>query len=373
MAREDGPKEPTRPTVKRLFALSGNRCAFPECTTPLIDPKSGSVVGEICHIKGDKPGAPRFDCTQSNEERQSFKNLLLLCNVHHKIVDDDEELYTVDKLCEMKLSNESRSSCFADVDETATERFVSVAMNNSNVQGSIITSCNQIGGQVAHIIHNHYGSALPDEPIQLEAKVDMANDLQILSALGCAGVRLTVICRGVRQAKIQSAHLLIDNVDVISAFEQGFGASFGYTPLEGSTQTMDVTLLALSRPNSQEGYILNRDDVVRFFYPLPLPSTTLALQAKPVDLSMTVKFFDDSEQSILAGQPIQDLLADLFRVYQHKPGEFNGTISIGIRVKSTAPPGPEWAELIGKVNPNAMPMAKADVDIPSRHHTGDGE
>jgi hypothetical protein len=95
MATNAGPKEPSRPTVKRLFALSGNRCAFPRCSTPLVDPQSGSIVGEVCHIKGEKPGAARYDPNQSNEERHGFDNLILLCNVHHKVADDDEAVYTV--------------------------------------------------------------------------------------------------------------------------------------------------------------------------------------------------------------------------------------------------------------------------------------
>lgn len=33
-------KAPRDSTIKRLFALSGNRCAFPKCYTPLVDQTS---------------------------------------------------------------------------------------------------------------------------------------------------------------------------------------------------------------------------------------------------------------------------------------------------------------------------------------------
>jgi hypothetical protein len=358
MAANDGPKEPSRPTVKRLFAVSGNLCAFPKCSTPLVDPKSGSIIGEICHIKGEKSGAARYDAAQTNEQRHGFGNLFLLCNVHHKIVDDDETAYTVERLLQMKEQHEARHAGPSPVDEAAVERFVSVAISNSAVQGSVIASQGQTGGQTAHAIHNYYGSPTTEEPVQLEAKVDSASDLKLISAIGCPGMRLTVICRSSRPAKIQSAHLLIDDVDVMKGFQQGFGAGFEYTPLEGSTQTMDVTLIPLSRPNSQEGYILNRDDVARFFYPLPMPSTTLALRARPENLSIAVEFFDDSEQVVLTGQPIKDTLEGIFHVYQKRPGHLNLPITIGVRVKSTTPPGPDVADLIGKVNPNYIPIAK---------------
>jgi hypothetical protein len=360
MGANDGPKESSRPTVKRLFAVSGNFCAFPKCSTPLVDPKSGSIVGEICHIKGEKAGAARYDAAQTNEQRHGFDNLVLLCNVHHKIVDDDDTAYTVERLLQMKQQHESRHAGPSPVDEATAERFISVAISNSTVEGSVITSHGQSGGQTAHTIHNYYGSPAVEEPVQIEGKLDTASDLQLISAIGCPGMRLSVICRSSRPAKIQSTHLLIDDVDVMGGLQQGYGADFGYTPLPGSTQTMDVTLIPLSRPNSQEGYVLNRDDVARFFYPLPLPSTTLALRAKPENLSITVEFFDDSEQVILTGQPIKDTLEGIFHVYQKRHGHLNVPITIGVRVKSITPPGPEMSDLMGKVNPNYVPIAKPD-------------
>lgn len=372
MATNDGPKEPSRPTMKRLFAVSGNLCAFPKCSTPLVDPQSGSIVGEICHIKGEKPGAARYDPSQTNEQRHGFDNLILLCNVHHKIVDDDDTAYTVECLLQMKQQHESRHTGPSPVNEATAERFITVAISNSTVHGSVITSHGQAGGQTAHTIHNYYGSSATEEAIQLEGKLDTASDLEIINAIGCPGMRLTVICRSSRPAKIQSAHLLIDDVDVMGGFQQGFGADFGYTPLEGSTQTMDVTLIPLSRPNSQEGYVLNRDDVARFFYPLPLPSTTLALRAKPENLSIVVEFFDDTEQVLLSGQAVKDVLEGVFHVYQKRHGHLNVPMRIAVRVKSTTPPGPEMADLIGKVNPNYVPVAKP-TDEPSPDKPGEGE
>ena len=97
--------QPTVATVKRLFALSSNRCAFPKCANAIVDP-SGKVTGRICHIKGRRPGGPRFDPSQSDPERHSFENLLLLCPIHHDVVDADSDSYTVDRLLAMKNAHE---------------------------------------------------------------------------------------------------------------------------------------------------------------------------------------------------------------------------------------------------------------------------
>jgi hypothetical protein len=97
--------EPSRPTVKKLFALSGNQCAFSKCSTPVVYADTDSIVCEVCHIKGEKPTAARYDASQTDKERHDFENLILLCNVHHKVVDDDEVAYTVERLMKMKADH----------------------------------------------------------------------------------------------------------------------------------------------------------------------------------------------------------------------------------------------------------------------------
>ena len=57
-----------------------------------------SLVGEVAHIVGEKERAARGNDAMSLKERNSPKNLLLLCRKHHKIIDDHEELYTIEKL-----------------------------------------------------------------------------------------------------------------------------------------------------------------------------------------------------------------------------------------------------------------------------------
>jgi hypothetical protein len=104
--------EPTAPrpsTIRKLFALSSNRCAFPDCQTGIVDRSTGTIVGEVCHIRAQKEGGPRFNAGQTSEERHSLENLVLMCGVHHKIIDADENLsvYTVERLLEIKTKHEA--------------------------------------------------------------------------------------------------------------------------------------------------------------------------------------------------------------------------------------------------------------------------
>jgi hypothetical protein len=99
--------KPSWKTIKKLFAVSHNQCAFQNCESPVVE-ESDSITGVVCHIKARSIGGPRYDAQQTEEERHSFANLILLCSRHGKIIDSEPERYTVDKLREMKRQHEQR-------------------------------------------------------------------------------------------------------------------------------------------------------------------------------------------------------------------------------------------------------------------------
>ncbi len=95
--------------MRLLYAHSGNRCAYPNCHAPIFE-EDGLLTAECCHIKAFSPGGPRYDAAQTDEERNSGDNLILLCTRHHRIVDADEQTYTVDLLREYKQKHEQQYS-----------------------------------------------------------------------------------------------------------------------------------------------------------------------------------------------------------------------------------------------------------------------
>jgi hypothetical protein len=98
---------PSQPTVKRLFAMSGNKCAFSDCRNPIWN-EEGILIGEMCHIEARSPQGPRYNTKQTEEEREGFENLLLLCGIHHPVIDKDYESYTVAKLKKIKADHEQK-------------------------------------------------------------------------------------------------------------------------------------------------------------------------------------------------------------------------------------------------------------------------
>lgn len=65
-----------------------------------------SIIGEECHIISTKPNGPRCHKILQPREYDQSENLLLLCRVHHKLVDDQENTYTIEYLTEIKRKHE---------------------------------------------------------------------------------------------------------------------------------------------------------------------------------------------------------------------------------------------------------------------------
>ena len=131
-------KSPTQKTIKHLFSVSGNRCAFPNCESPLVE-ESGTVTGEISHIKAVSENGPRFDPKQSDEDRHSFKNLILLCGRHHTIIDSEIEHYSVAILSEMKHLHEKKTIIEInpkdeEVAKSFINNYINLAITNSEVK-----------------------------------------------------------------------------------------------------------------------------------------------------------------------------------------------------------------------------------------------
>ncbi|MCF6353368.1 MAG: HNH endonuclease [Cyclobacteriaceae bacterium] len=97
-----------RLTLKKLYALSGNQCAFPNCPVAFLNCEDDINFSNICHIEDANPNthkADRYNVNMSDTERADYKNLVLLCPNHH-IKTNNTEIYTVDVLRKIKRDHE---------------------------------------------------------------------------------------------------------------------------------------------------------------------------------------------------------------------------------------------------------------------------
>jgi hypothetical protein len=98
-------------THKMLWGRSGNLCAFPDCNKELVmdisETDDLSVVGEEAHIVAREPDGPRGDSPLTPEQRDKYDNLILMCSIHHKVIDDHPDIYTIEILHNYKKNHEN--------------------------------------------------------------------------------------------------------------------------------------------------------------------------------------------------------------------------------------------------------------------------
>ncbi len=104
------PRSYSEKTIKILFGLSRNQCAYPDCTLPVVthpDENSPShIMAQICHIYSHSARGPRGNSGLTPDELDSVENLLLLCRNHHGLIDDQPEKFPPELLLKWKHDHE---------------------------------------------------------------------------------------------------------------------------------------------------------------------------------------------------------------------------------------------------------------------------
>lgn len=91
---------------KIVCAESAGMCAI--CKKKLIETIAGDtkeLLGEIAHIEGENTGSKRYNLNQSDKDRNSPGNLILLCPNDHTLIDRDDVTYTVEAIKGVKESH----------------------------------------------------------------------------------------------------------------------------------------------------------------------------------------------------------------------------------------------------------------------------
>nr|WP_314054064.1 HNH endonuclease [uncultured Neisseria sp.] len=93
--------------AKIIWGQCAARCCI--CKRELIkknerNSRKLTLVGEIAHIVGSKKSAPRGESDLTQQERDDVDNLMLLCQEHHKEIDDADNIedYSVQYLKNIK-------------------------------------------------------------------------------------------------------------------------------------------------------------------------------------------------------------------------------------------------------------------------------
>lgn len=178
------------PTKIILAFRSGGICAFPKCGKHLTyDATIGNDthIGEAAHIRGEKPGAARYDASMTDEERDNVRNLIYLCTDHHTIIDKVEADWPASALLTLKESHERQ------VRQAMEEAFTDVAFTELQTAVSWVSKQAPAGNGSFDLI-------TPDEKIK---KNELSNGARHIIAAGLTS-RATVAAYVEAEAQLDS-------------------------------------------------------------------------------------------------------------------------------------------------------------------------
>ena len=97
-------------TKEKLASRVAHRCSNPDCRAPTsgpqLHPDKSVNVGVAAHITAAAAGGPRCEPTMSALERTAIRNGIWLCQTCAKLVDSDDNRYSMDVLVRWKMTAE---------------------------------------------------------------------------------------------------------------------------------------------------------------------------------------------------------------------------------------------------------------------------
>jgi hypothetical protein len=117
-----------------LWAKAAGRCQYSGCNKSLIgDLISGAEdknFGFVAHIVADTPTGPRGDSIRSPLLSDDVNNLMLLCHVHHKLIDVDAvDQHPEERMLAMKAAHEQRVETVTAIDDDRASHVLRYAAN----------------------------------------------------------------------------------------------------------------------------------------------------------------------------------------------------------------------------------------------------
>jgi len=124
-------------TVKiRLWGKAAGCCQYRGCQQPLyLDSltKAEFNTAYIAHIIADSPGGPRGDPILSEQLKDNISNLMLMCDVHHRLIDKQDVFgHPVNFLRQMKKEYEEKIGILSSIKEEFRSHVLTYGANIGN-------------------------------------------------------------------------------------------------------------------------------------------------------------------------------------------------------------------------------------------------
>lgn len=120
-------------TKTQLWVKAAGRCQYEGCNKPLwLDSLTMAEMNAsyIAHIIADKPDGPRGDQDFPLKKRNDISNLMLMCDVHHRLIDhEDIAGHSIERLRDMKRKHEERIELLTSIQENKRSHVILYGAN----------------------------------------------------------------------------------------------------------------------------------------------------------------------------------------------------------------------------------------------------
>ncbi len=164
--------------IKILWGRSGNRCAI--CKLELTPDGDRETLGEMAHVVAKSKDGPRGKSELDSTERDTYKNLILLCPTHHTNIDKNYQDWSVERLLKIKTDHEAWVS----------EQLNTGNINISKIDNAKFLESRQFAWQ--ELSRNHVTIAISLTPLRISSDNINAMDANIQESLNEARLRITM-------------------------------------------------------------------------------------------------------------------------------------------------------------------------------------
>ena len=183
------------PVKSRLYMKSGRRCAMPNCKVDLLPKIARDVesnISENAHIIAFGDKGPRANTDLDIAAKNAESNLILVCANCHTIIDKNPDIYTTEKLLEIKnnhekevlekLNNDVQNVNFSELEDIL--KFLASDHNTIQEEYKLLTpkekiQKNNLSNQVAQsIMRGMIGANQVDQYLQKHPDTQQGNRIR---------------------------------------------------------------------------------------------------------------------------------------------------------------------------------------------------
>jgi Domain of unknown function (DUF4062)/HEAT repeats len=217
-----------------------------------------------------------------------------------------------------------------------------------DLRGLVVNTLAQFKKKASTVI-----PASPDstdnDPVSLTAQLLNNQNVDVLQRIGGPCLELQLICRSKRPARISGAKLHVRGPHILAAVQRAFSTDFGHGT--GEVQLLNepdfyIGFLPMARPDTPHGFVIEQDDLRKFFVPAVQSPLLYFAEAPPEDVYLTVRYLDGHSETLLQGVAVQKNLPALIRMVLDRQYPINPAIVLpmGMNAQSrqqpdTPPPG----------------------------------